>query len=83
MPDKNTIAALEHQPHSLDLSPPDFFLFPQQKKSVLEERLACAEETTAKATRSMTEVSKNSFRERFQKFYEHDEKMSLYKGIIL
>jgi hypothetical protein len=66
--------ALEHPPYSPDISTPASVLYPRLKSISKGQRFANDEEVTAKATRAMSDVSKNGFQECFQKLYEHWQK---------
>jgi hypothetical protein len=67
---KHNVTTSKHPPYTPDLSSSDFFLFLRLKIVLKGQRLANAEEVTAKATRALEDVSKNGFRECFQKLYE-------------
>jgi hypothetical protein len=73
---KHNVMVLEHRPHSLDLSPPDFFLFPQLKNVLKGKKFASTEEYTAKTTK----VLKNGFQECFQNHYECWQKCVTAQG---
>jgi hypothetical protein len=47
-----------------------FFPFPQTESILKGQQFASIEEVTSKAMKSLTEVSKNSFLECFQKLYK-------------
>jgi histone-lysine N-methyltransferase SETMAR len=70
----------KHPPYTPDLSPSDFFLFLRLKIVLEGQRLASAEEVTAKATTALEDVSKNGFQECFQKLYERWQKRITVQG---
>jgi hypothetical protein len=72
--------ALEHLSYFLDLSLPNLFLFPEQKR-VKKGRFMITDEVAAKVMRALSEVLENSFHEYFQKLNEAN--MSLPKGTTL
>jgi hypothetical protein len=80
---KHSMTVLEHLPYSPDLSLPDFFLFPQLKSVLKGLWFASTEEVTAKATKALTEVSKDGFQECFRKLYRCWQSVSLPKGTTL
>jgi hypothetical protein len=49
-------------------------------KSVLKERFASTGEVIAEVKRMLTEVSKNGFKEYFQKLYENSQKCVTDQG---
>jgi hypothetical protein len=63
--DELDVTALEHPPYFQDFSQPEFIYFRDKKSVVKAHRFASAEEVTAKATRALTEVSKNGSQECF------------------
>jgi hypothetical protein len=67
--------------NTLDLSPPDFFLFPQLKIVLKGKKFASNEEYTAKTTRILKEVLKNGFQKCFQNHYECWQKCGTAQGI--
>jgi hypothetical protein len=67
---------LEHPLYSPNWSVPDFFLFPLLRCVLEGQRFASAEEVTRKATKALTELSKNCFHECFRKLYERWQKLA-------
>jgi hypothetical protein len=68
------VTALEHSACSPYLSTIDSFLHSNLKTFLKIQRFGNAKEFTAKATRTLAEVLKNGFQERFEKLSECYEK---------
>jgi len=68
------VTTLIHPPHSPDLAPTDFYLFPRLK-SALKGRYFCdATDIIKNVTKELKRLSKKSFQECFQQFYSHWQK---------
>ena len=71
---KNNVATLEHPPHSPELDPGDFYLFPWLKSAV-KGRLFCdATDIIKNATEELKRLSRNGFQECFEHFYSRWQK---------
>jgi hypothetical protein len=61
------MVVIPHPPHSLDLAPCDFFLFPKMKLKLKGSRFDTIEMTQAKSQRVLGTLTEKDFQERFQK----------------
>ena len=60
---QNNISVLEQPPHSPDLAPCDFFLFPKLKEVTKGTRFQDSEANKTVVTRELRAISKESFQE--------------------
>jgi len=67
---RNNMTVIPHPPHSLDLAPCDFFLFPCMKGQMKGKRFVDVSEVKKK----MLGVLNNISTEEFQKCFQHWEK---------
>jgi histone-lysine N-methyltransferase SETMAR len=67
---KKGIPELNHPPYSPDLSPPDFFLFPQIKSTLKGRRFEDTEDIKRTVTEELLALHANEFKKCFQQFYE-------------
>jgi hypothetical protein len=74
---KHNVTDLDHVPYSPDLSPPTFFFVSVTESVPKEQRFASTDEVIAEVKRALTKVSKNGFKEHFQKLYENSQSVSL------
>ena len=77
---KNNIPSLPHPRYSPDLSPCDFFLFPQLKKTMKVRRFDDIEEVQANATRQIRVITKSDFQRCFRQWQEGWNKCIEAKG---
>ena len=73
---KNNIAVLKQPPHSSDLAPCDFFLFPKLKEVIKGTRFQDSEAIKIAVTRELRAVPDESFQECMEAW-----QMRLEKGI--
>ena len=64
------VTTLYHQPHSPDLPPPDYFLFPKLKMMLKGLHLADVAEIQEAVTDELKKIQKEEFPAAFQKLYD-------------
>jgi hypothetical protein len=62
------MAAISHPPHSPDLAPCDFILFPKMKLKLKGRHFGTNEEIQAESQKVLDSVTENDFQEAFQKW---------------
>jgi len=77
---KHNIPSLPHPPYSPDLAPCDFFLFPQQKKTMKGRQFDDIEEVQANAMRQMRAITKSDFQRCFCQWQERWNKCIQAQG---
>jgi histone-lysine N-methyltransferase SETMAR len=65
------VTTLYHFPYSPDLSPPDYFLFPELKMKLKGLHFTNAAEIQEAGTNELKKVQKEEFSAAFQKLYDH------------
>jgi hypothetical protein len=65
---KDKMAVIPHPPHSPDLAPCDFFLFPKMKLKLKGLRFDTTEESQAESQTVLDTLTENDFQEAFQKW---------------
>ena len=68
------VAVLHHPPHSPDLAPADYFLFPKLKFSLKGRHFQTVEDIRCAVTRELKNISKTAFLEVMKKFKERANK---------
>jgi len=64
------VTTLYHQPHSPDLPPPDYFLFPKLKMKIKGLHFVDVAEIQEAVTDELKKVQKEEFLAAFQKLYD-------------
>jgi transposase len=77
---KNNVTILEHPPHSPDLAPADFYLFPRLKSSMKGWRFCDATDIIKNAMEELKRFSQNDFQECFQNLYSCWQKCIVAQG---
>jgi hypothetical protein len=80
---KNSVAALKHPPHSPDLGPADFYLFPQLKSALKGWCFCDTTDIIKNAMKQVKRLSQNGFRECFQQLYSCWQKYIVAQGDYL
>ena len=82
--DPKNFTTLFHPPYSPDLSPPDYFLFPELKMKLKGLHFAHVTEIREAVTDELNKVQKEEFSAAFQKLYDR-AKACIYmpKEVIL
>jgi transposase len=68
------VAVLHHPPHSPDLAPADYFLFPKLKFPLKWRHFQTVEEIQCAVTRELNTISKTAFQEGMKKLKERANK---------
>ena len=76
------VTTIYHTPHSLDLSPPDYFLFPEIKIKLKGLHFADVADIQAAVTEELKKVQKEEFSAAYQKLYDR-EKACIYEYIYM
>ncbi|PNF35638.1 hypothetical protein B7P43_G18390, partial [Cryptotermes secundus] len=77
---KNGMTPVPHPPYSPDLAPCDFFLFPRMKRDVKGKRFADVAEVKEKTTEALSSISKDEFRQCFEKWNKRLDKCISVSG---
>jgi histone-lysine N-methyltransferase SETMAR len=78
---KQGIPELTDPPYSPDLSPPDFFLFPQIKSTPKGRRLEDTKDIKRNVTKKLLALDTNEFKKCFQRFCEQAGKGVTSQGV--
>jgi transposase len=74
---KNNVTILQHQPHSPDLAPVDFYQFLRLKSASKGRRFCDGADIIKNATEELKKLSQNGFQECFQHLYIRSQKCVL------
>ncbi|GBL72646.1 hypothetical protein AVEN_127898-1 [Araneus ventricosus] len=74
------VTELSHPPYSLDLSPPDFFLFPKLTVALKGKRFADITHIQAVVTRELKAVPVEEFSRSFDVLYTRSQRCIVYDG---
>ncbi len=74
------VTVLDHPPHSPDLAPADFFLFPRKNEALKGARFADVSAIQGCVTSVLRSIPKEAFSDSFQKLYERCQKCVVYYG---
>jgi histone-lysine N-methyltransferase SETMAR len=74
---QKNVTTLYYPPYSPDLSPPDYFLFPKLKMTLIGLHFADVAEIQEAVTDELKKVQKEEFSAACQKLYDH-AKTSIY-----
>jgi len=66
---KKNVTTLEPPTHSPDLDPADFYIFPEQKSTLMVRRVCAASSIIKNATEELKRLSKGVFQECFKHLY--------------
>ncbi|PNF34143.1 hypothetical protein B7P43_G01174 [Cryptotermes secundus] len=77
---KNGMTPVPHPPYSPDLAPCDFFLFPRMKRDMKGKRFADVAEVKEKTTEALSSISKDEFRQCFEKWNKRLDKCISVSG---
>ncbi|PNF23576.1 hypothetical protein B7P43_G04958 [Cryptotermes secundus] len=77
---KNGMTPVPHPPYSPNLAPCDFFLFPRMKRDVKGKRFADVAEVKEKTTEALSSISKDEFRQCFEKWNKRLDKCISVSG---
>ena len=77
---KHQTCVVPHPPHSPDLAPADFFLFPRLKTTLKGRRLKTTEEIQENAIRKLRAITEIAFQEAFQQWKKRWERYIASKG---
>jgi hypothetical protein len=80
---KNIVSLLQHPPHSFDLAPDDFYLFPGLKSALKGQSFYDATDIIKNATVELKRLSQNGFQECFQQLYSCWQKCIVAQGDYL
>jgi hypothetical protein len=80
---KRQTSVVPHPPYFPDLTPTDFFLFPQVKPALKGRRFQTVGEIKENAIRELRAITESAFQEAFQQWKEVGNGVSLVEGTTL
>jgi len=74
------VTTLQHNQHSHNLVPTDFYLFPRLKSALKERRFCDVADIIKNAEEELKRLSQNGFQECMQQFYSRWKECTVAKG---